>query len=216
MARRASSSLAIIHLIAFIGVTGNYLLLRLIRNFELATHVILSMGTMVVTSLFATGGWNGTGFLWSFAYLPYAFFLAKNKVTYLWVGILFAACGTAVWLDWLYIIDVPYGTVELFNYFAALVIFCGCLILFIVARERYELSSQSASQDLQEINLRLAEEVKKRSELNQSLSERTHELGELNRDLLTQSKARARLEEELSRLRSSGPDGRAEEDEAAT
>ncbi|MEO6220740.1 MAG: hypothetical protein ABIO81_09960, partial [Ginsengibacter sp.] len=62
--------LAIVHLLALLTIVTNYYILLQTKNFNRATNTILATGTTVVISLFATGGWANTGFLWPFAYLP--------------------------------------------------------------------------------------------------------------------------------------------------
>ena len=70
--------LAIVHLMALLIIVINYLILIQTKNFNRATNIILTIGTIVVVSLFATGGWANTGYLWPFAYLPFAFFLSDS------------------------------------------------------------------------------------------------------------------------------------------
>ena len=66
--------LAIIHLLALVIVLVNYIILIQTERNDRATNIILATGTSVVLSLFATGGWANTGYLWPFAYLPLRFF----------------------------------------------------------------------------------------------------------------------------------------------
>jgi hypothetical protein len=66
--------LAIIHLPALLIVLIIYIILIQTEKNDRATNIILATGTLVVLSLFATGGWANTGYLWPFAYLPLRFF----------------------------------------------------------------------------------------------------------------------------------------------
>ena len=100
--------LAVIHLLALLVIIANYLILIQTKNFKRATAIILTTGTVVVVSLFATGGWENTGYLWPFAYLPFVFFLADRAVILNWVIALFAGCFFAVLLHVLGIISIPY------------------------------------------------------------------------------------------------------------
>src|SRR5689334_21879950 len=74
-----------IHSLALVSVVTNYFVLLRTKNFKRATNVILTTGTVVVVSLFATGGWENSGYLWPFAYLPYAFFLTERHTVMHWV-----------------------------------------------------------------------------------------------------------------------------------
>ncbi len=125
-----SNFLAIIHLLALFSVLTNYFVLIQTKNFKLATTIILTTGTTVVVSLFATGGWAGTGYLWPFAYLPFAFFLAERSVILNWVAALFIGCLVAVFLHLAGVITVPYSFIAIINYFAALIVFTVCIFLF--------------------------------------------------------------------------------------
>jgi len=130
--------LAFVHLLALISVLVNYFILKKTGNFQRATNVILTTGTCAVISLFATGGWENTGFLWPFAYLPFAFFLTDKKQTIYWVLALFAGCLIIATLHFFKIITLPYSTIALFNYFAALLIFIVCMYFFQKATIDYE------------------------------------------------------------------------------
>ncbi|HLE96380.1 MAG TPA: HAMP domain-containing sensor histidine kinase [Candidatus Thermoplasmatota archaeon] len=130
--------LTVVHAAAFVVVVVNYAVLRRTGDYDVATHVILADGTTVVVSLFATGGWEGTGYLWPFAYLPYAFFLATERQATGWVAALFAACAAATVLDLAGVIDIPYSGVAIANFFAALSIFVACMFVFARARSRFE------------------------------------------------------------------------------
>jgi hypothetical protein len=73
-----------IHGISFVVLAANYVVMRRTGDLVRASHVILGVGTLVVSSLLITGGWQQTGYLWTFAYLPYALFLAPPRVS--WAG----------------------------------------------------------------------------------------------------------------------------------
>lgn len=127
-----------VHLLAFIVVIANFILLQKTKDFKRATSVILATGTTVVVSLFATGGWDGTGYLWPFAYLPFAFFLTRRQGAQYWVLLLFACCFTAVVLHYSGVFFMPYSFAALFNFFAALTVFSICMLLFQKATVNYE------------------------------------------------------------------------------
>src|ERR1700730_13706556 len=122
--------LAVIHGLALVSVLVSYIGFKKTGNLKKSTNIILFTGTVVVISLFATGGWENTGYLWPFAYLPFAFFLSDRKDTLYWVIALFAGCLIVVALNWLRVITWSYSPIALVNYFAALLIFITCLYLF--------------------------------------------------------------------------------------
>ncbi len=130
--------LAAVHGFAFIAITANYFALRSTGNYPRFTNIILLTGTTVVLSLFATGGWENTGFLWPFAYLPFVFFLSNGKSTSYWAIGIFAGCILLVALHILQVIAIPYSAVALLNYFAALLIFLACLYFFRKASRQTE------------------------------------------------------------------------------
>lgn len=132
-----------VHLLAAVTVVTNYLVLQRSQNFERATAIILSTGTVVVTSLFATGGWDNTGYLWPFAYLPFAFFLTKGKNAGFWVIVLCSALLLVLALHLLSIIIIPYSSAALFNYFAALSIYCILMMFYRKAASNYEIFFQN-------------------------------------------------------------------------
>jgi PAS domain S-box-containing protein len=122
--------LSAVHLLALVSVVTNYFILIRTKNFSRATNVILTTGTAVVLSLFATGGWDGTGYLWPFAYLPFAFFLSEKSAVLKWVATLVGGCIIVVILHYTRTITIPYTAAALVNYFASLFIFIVCILLF--------------------------------------------------------------------------------------
>lgn len=130
--------LAAVHFLAFISVVSNYVVLQRSKNFQRATNIILAIGTSVVVSLFASGGWDHTGYLWPFAYLPFAFFLTQGDETRNWVFILLVGCLITVALQYMGFIQPSYSPIALFNYFAALLVFTLCIFFYQRATVHYE------------------------------------------------------------------------------
>ncbi|HEY4151311.1 MAG TPA: PAS domain S-box protein, partial [Chitinophagaceae bacterium] len=130
--------LAAVHGVAFITISINYFALRYTGNYPRFSNIILLTGTIVVLSLFATGGWENTGFLWPFAYLPFVFFLSDGKSTSYWALGLFGGCVLLVVLHILEFIIIPYSAIALLNYFAALLVFLTCLYFFRKASRQVE------------------------------------------------------------------------------
>ena len=122
--------LFLVHLITIIGVIVNYIVVKITRRFQRGAYILLSMGTVIMLFLFATGGWENSGIIWPFAYLPAAFFMIKGKGGRIIPYALFAGCLIIVALHYLDIITVPWTPVVLFNYFAALLVFLILMILY--------------------------------------------------------------------------------------
>src|SRR6185369_4678154 len=124
-----NSFLSIIHLAALLTVITNYLFLIRTKNFKRATNITLATCMLVAISLFITGGWEHTGYLWSFAILPFAFFLSERSIYPKWIAAIFTGCVIVVMLDFLNVINIQYSPVVLLNYFAAMVMFVICIFL---------------------------------------------------------------------------------------
>ena len=121
--------LGYIHAISLLGIIINYLILRQSGNFRRAANIILTIGNVVVASLFITGGWENTGYLWTFAYLPFLFFLSERDNTAKWVAALFTIYIIALALHFLKIITLPYSQVLLLNFFMSLIVFTACIFI---------------------------------------------------------------------------------------
>lgn len=158
-----NAAVAWIHLLSFVVIAGNYGVLRFTGRLDIATHVILTIGTLVVSSLFVTGGWQMTGYLWTFAYLPYAIFLASAAMARFWVAVLLLVDGVLILLDrtgafgradWL---SIPYNTIQLAVFFTALGIFLLCMFLFQNAVLRSERTVARRAEESEQAKQRLME-----------------------------------------------------------
>lgn len=144
-----------VHLFGGAIIAANYVILQQTRNYTVATHVILFVGTWVVGSLFGTGGWDGSGAYWTFAYLPYAFFLGSTAVARFWVAVLMGVDLGLVALHVAGTRRLPYSDTVLVNFFAALAVFILCMFLFKRAVLQSERLAESRSQDLAISNAQL-------------------------------------------------------------
>jgi PAS domain S-box-containing protein len=117
--------LSVLHVLALASVMVNYLVLKRTGNFE-RTGIIMTIGTVVVVCMFATGGWEGTGFLWPFAFLPFVFFLSEPRYSVYWILGLVTGCAIATWLQFAGIIAQPYSGIAVCNFFACLMVFMAC------------------------------------------------------------------------------------------
>lgn len=190
-----------VHVFAFIATLLNYAFLLWSKNFRLATHVILAVGTVVVTSLFATGGWEMTGYLWPFAYLPYAFFLASDRSAFFWVILLYALCFLISILAIFGIIFVPYSAVQLGNYLAALAVFITCMFFVVQAQRRYAGYMSEKGTEILKANEMLVAEVAARKTIQESLENQSKETKRIN-DLLVDRELRmVELKKEVEELK---------------
>jgi signal transduction histidine kinase len=126
-----------VHLVGGLLVAGNWVMTRITRQRELGTTVILMTGAAIVTSLFATGGWEGTGYLWTFAYLPYPGLLTSRRGAAAWMAALFGAEMLTVAADALGLVDVPYSGAQILNFSASFLIFAGCVYIYQASLEKY-------------------------------------------------------------------------------
>ena len=194
--------LAVVHRIAFLIVILNYIVLLMTKNYQRATHFILMAGTFVVTSLFATGGWEGTGYIWTFAYLPYAFFLANQQTSRLWVAVLVAVDGVLFALDSAGIIDIPYSLTQIGVFFASLGIFLLCMLLYQEASYRNITKYEKSQHDLSMTNEKLADEIKQHQKSEEELSLRAAELEKVNKYMMERELKMVELKEKIKQLES--------------
>lgn len=152
-----------VHGLAFVVISVNYLVLQRTQDYDAATHTILAVGTLVVSSLYATGGWGGTGFLWTFAYLPYAFFLASERIARLWVAILLGVDLAILFHDVRGTLAVPYGPIEHAMFYASLGIFLLCMFLFKSEVLRSEAMAEAQARELASANEEL---LRREADLN--------------------------------------------------
>lgn len=179
--------LAAVHTIATAVIVANYFTLKLSKNYDLATHTILATGTSVVVALFTTGGWYGSGYLWLFAYLPYAFFLGSSRQVKIWVSILFVSM-LGVWvLQMLGVVAPVYTGVQVGNYFAALIVFTLCMFLFLHAKEKLAIVDSKTKLNLEKLNARLEAEIIKSKAAEHELSQRIN-TSKSQAEVLTETK----------------------------
>ncbi|AEV98833.1 hypothetical protein A4D02_09805 [Niastella koreensis] len=117
--------LAVLHFLALLGVITNYVLLKRSKEYD-RTEFIMTIGTVVVIGMFASGGWDDTGFLWPFAFLPFVFYLTEPGKSIYWIGALIIGCGIATGLQFAGIIRQPWSGIAVMNFFACLTVFLAC------------------------------------------------------------------------------------------
>lgn len=121
----ANTFLAVLHFMALAAVITNYIILRRTEKYE-RIDIIMTIGTVVVVCMFASGGWDGTGFLWPFAFLPFIFYLADPGKGIYWILALVAGCAIASALQLSGIIPQPWSGIAIMNFFACLIVFLSC------------------------------------------------------------------------------------------
>lgn len=189
------------HTIAFVQIVAVFLYMKFKGDLNVFINGILSAGTLVVVSLFATTGWEMTGFIWPFAYLPYVFFLARGKQVKFWTSVLFGLCLFFVFLDLVGVYDSKYSTVQLFNYFVALFVFCFCLLLFQDAQQKNEALAIERQADLQISNESLAGEVTRNEQVLAKLAARSDEVETLNDFLVDRELKMIEVQKENEQLK---------------
>lgn len=117
--------LAVLHALALMAVLTNYVLLKRSGEYD-RTDIIMTIGTVVVIGMFASGGWDDTGFLWPFAFLPFVFFMTEPGKSMYWILALIIGCGGATVLQFSGIIRQPWSGIAVMNFFACLTVFMAC------------------------------------------------------------------------------------------
>ena len=117
--------LSVLHTIALLGVLTNYVLLKRSKQYD-RTEFVMTIGTVVVIGMFASGGWDDTGFLWPFAFLPFVFIMTEPAKSVYWIGALILGCGVATALQFSGIIRQPWSGIAVMNFFACLTVFMAC------------------------------------------------------------------------------------------
>jgi hypothetical protein len=173
----AQPVVAWIHVAAFLGVTAHYLLVKDGKNIDLGTHIILLVGTAVVGSQFLTGGWENSGLVWTFAYLPYAYFLGNKFTSRLWVGILIVLYLLLLIMHVAGVVALPYNTQTVIVFFGSLAVFVICMTAYQVSHYRFIglVSSYQTQAEIQ--NKQLRSEVEERKKSEEELLRQTSALG---------------------------------------
>jgi PAS domain S-box-containing protein len=117
--------LSVLHAFALISVVVNFFILKRTRQYD-RIDIIMTTGTVVVIGMFASGGWEDTGFLWPFAFLPFVFFLTEPDKSIYWILALVMGCALATVLQFTGIIRQPWSGIAVMNFFACLTVFMAC------------------------------------------------------------------------------------------
>ena len=140
-----------VHLLGLFFFIINYIILRVTDNFKRAVNISLAIGTGIVLSLFATGGWENTGNIWVFTYLPFALFLSKGKQAIYWMITLLSGCVLIVILQAFNIIPSPYSLINLCNFFGALIVFNILFFLFLKATNFKEIQLRESEERFRKV-----------------------------------------------------------------
>jgi len=131
--------LSLIYAISTVVVGVNFLVLKKTKNYKRAVNVILSVGTLVISSIFGTGGVENTGYLWIFPYIAFIFFLAEELATCIfWTLVLTAISFIIVVFHWLGLLDLPYTSSLLLHLFLSFFVTVALSVIFHKARVNYE------------------------------------------------------------------------------
>jgi len=120
------------HLLSATCFVANYTILQKTGAYNRSRIAFLIIANLLVISLFITGGWKHTGYLWTFAYLPFAFFLSGRQENLFWVFQYFITCVIISLLAGFQVFSLPYSQEELWSFLAVL----GVLTLFIFLYHR--------------------------------------------------------------------------------
>lgn len=140
-----------VHLIGLICFVINYIILKNTYNYKRASNISLAIGTCIVLSLFATGGWEKTGNIWAFTYLPFALFLSKGKQAIYWMMALLSGFVLIVILQTINVIPSPYPLITLVNFFGAVILFIILFFLFLKASNLTELHLKESEERFRKV-----------------------------------------------------------------
>ncbi|MCD6017795.1 MAG: domain S-box protein [Bacteroidetes bacterium] len=140
-----------VHLAGLISFLVNYAVLKKTDNFKRATNISLATGTCIVISLFATGGWEKTGIIWAFTYLPFALFLSKGKQGVFWMLALLSGFVVVVILQAFKLIPSPYPFITLANFFGAMILFNILFFLFLKAANLTEVQLKESEERFRKV-----------------------------------------------------------------
>lgn len=201
--------LGYVHLVGFIWVAVNWIVTRFTENYRRGVNFILADGTMVVSFLFATGGWEGSGYVWIFGYLPYAAFLTSMYGGLIWIAVLFLICLAMTILKTLGLIEWPfYSGIQIFNFFGAYLVFWLCIYFFQRALASYKVLFSEKQNELMHKNKELSkakEEMElKNNEITETLrkvSAQKTEIEKINRFMIDREIRMTELKRENERLK---------------
>jgi hypothetical protein len=206
---KADLLLIVVHVFtAFLSIWGAIALFYQ-KNYWLFIHLMLVGGSMVIFSLFITGGWGAnSGYLYPIAYLPYPFFLAPRKTSIYWTSVIYVSTILSTILHFVGIIHLPYSNNGLINYFFALGIFSilmfSCqkkIFTYETILERNKITIQKNEEDFQAINKKLDLETKSHQKLEKSFEEQSQKLEKMNNTLLNREITMIELKKEIERLK---------------
>lgn len=143
--------LQVVHLVGLFCFLINYIILKNTYNYKRATNISLATGTGIVVSLFATGGWENTGHIWAFTYLPFALFLSKGRQGVSWMLILLAGFTLVVILQILNLIPSPYSFITIVNFFGATILFIILFLLFLKAARITEIQLKESEERFRKV-----------------------------------------------------------------
>lgn len=164
-----------IHVAAFGGVVASWVAGALAKRYVLGFHIILIDGAVVVLSLYATGGVGGAGYLWVFAYVPYAALLTRKRQVWFWTGLLLVGSIVITMLGGFQLIHLPYSPLVIGNYFFAYIVFAGCILVCKTHADRMDDTLREQQAELTAANVQLKREVALKECSNQELAIKHHE-----------------------------------------
>lgn len=104
---------------------------------RIVNNVVLLVVLAIGLSLFVTGGFVNTGYIWIFVFLAFVFLLSSEDVKY-WVLLLVLALSVSVGLHGLGLLVLPYSFEVIINFFFSLLFFIGFMLFFQYRKEAQE------------------------------------------------------------------------------
>ena len=124
-----SYGVAIVHSLILIALIANWLIFQETKNTNLASHILVSFGIPALIPFLITGGPENIGYIWTVAYIIWAFFLLSLRGALIWLSIFFLISLAVVLMSVAGSITIPY-TIPFLLQLAFLCALTSLLILF--------------------------------------------------------------------------------------
>jgi PAS domain S-box-containing protein len=124
--------------------------LRLTHNVALTRTFFLFALQAVLLAMLITGGIQGTGIFWMFAFPMVAFFLTGQKTGMWWISSLYLMILAVVGLSEFSLIHIPYTLIDLRQLIVSLAVVTVGVYIYQGAREQALKQAQASGRDLQE------------------------------------------------------------------
>jgi len=115
--------------VGVLATIGNYIILRTNKYYELGAYSFLIVTGLLVLSIFIKG-WDSIGLIWPLIWALFCFKIYNGKAGLIFTGIFLFLAIIILVLKVFKVLDLPYETISIVNFFVAYIILGTILILF--------------------------------------------------------------------------------------